>query len=339
MSKWILRQCRRAAAWACCVASWLALMAVPGLVLAQAGGWEPGRNVEIVVGTSAGGGQDISARFVQKHLQEGKLLKVSSTVVNKPGASTAAGYTYLNQFPGDGNYIMLLTVPLITNYLVGLSPISYNDLTPLVVAWDEYIVATVAPNSALKTGKELLERLRKDPGSVRIGVSAITSGGNLTMAWAAKTAGVNPKALKVVSFKSGGDALTALMGGHIDVVMSSTDAAVQQRRSGTVRILTIAAPQRLPGELSDIATWREHGANVVFSNWRAIIGPRGLSPAQVAHWEGVFSRLMASEEFKRELEKNHWVSNFQRSAETKRFLQEQNDELKVLLTDIGLVKQ
>ena len=90
-----------------------------GAALAQA--WQPARAVEIIVGTSAGGGQDTSARFVQKLIQEHKLVAVPMAVVNKPGASSSIGYTYLSQQVGNGNHLMLLTVPLLTNYIMGVS--------------------------------------------------------------------------------------------------------------------------------------------------------------------------------------------------------------------------
>lgn len=321
-----------------CAVALLIAAAPGGYARAQATSWKPEKNVEIVVGTSPGGGQDTSARFVQKLIQDKQLVEVATTVVNKPGGGSSVGYAYLNQHPGDGHFTMLLTVPLITNHILGLSPIAYTDLSPLAVLFDEYIVATVVPDSPIGSGRDLLDRLKKDPASLSIGIPSLTGGGNFAVVMAAKAAGVDAKKLKTVVFKSGGDSVTALLGGHIDVMMSTTAAPVNQRRSGKVRILAIAAPQRVGGELADVSTWREQGVNVVFSNWRGMVGPRGLTSAQVAYWEAVFAEFAASEEFKRDLEKNQWVSNFRKSAEMRQFLKEQHDELKVLLTDLGMVK-
>lgn len=313
-------------------------IALAGQVSAQPAGWKPEKNVEIVVGTSPGGGQDTSARFVQKLIQDKQLVEVATAVVNKPGGGSSVGYAYLNQHAGDGHYIMLLTVPLITNHILGLSQVSHADLSPLAVLFDEYIVATVTPDSPIKSGKELLERLKKDPASASVGVPSLTGGGNFAIVMAAKAAGVDPKKLKTVVFKSGGDSVTALLGGHIDVMMSTTAAPVNQRRAGKARILAIAAPRRLGGELADVPTWREQGVNVVFSNWRGMVGPRGLTSPQIAYWEAVFAKVAASDDFKRDVEKNQWVSNFLNSAEMRQFLRVQHDELKVLLTELGMVK-
>ncbi|MCC7483450.1 MAG: tripartite tricarboxylate transporter substrate binding protein [Burkholderiales bacterium] len=318
-------------------AGWTLAAALPGTALAQTG-WKPERPVEIVVGTSPGGGQDTSARFVQKLVQERQLIEVPSNVVNKPGGGSAIGYAYLNQHAGSGHHIMLLTVPLIVNHIMGLSPISYNDLSPLATLFDEYIVAAVLPDSPLRSGKDLLERLRKDVQSVSVGIPSVTGGGNFGIVMAAKAVGADPRKLKSVVFKSGGDSVTALLGGHVDVMMSTTAAPVRQRRQGKMRIIAIAAPKRVGGELADVPTFREQGADVVFANWRGIVGPRGLSPEQVAYWEGVFARLVATDEFKEDLARNQWVTNFLRSAEMRKFLATQNEQLKVLLADLGMAK-
>jgi putative tricarboxylic transport membrane protein len=317
-----------------------AVLGVSAVSMPAAGqpAWKPEKNVEIVVGTSAGGGQDTSARFVQKLLSEKQLVNVSTSVVNKPGGGSSIGYSYLNQHPGDGHYIMLLTVPLITNHVLGLSPIAHTDLTPLATLFEDYIVASVLPNSAITNGRDLLDRLKKDPSAISVGVPSLTGGGNFAIALAARAAGVDPRKLKTVVFKSGGDSVTALLGGHIAVMMSTTAAPVRQRRAGKLRMLAIASPERLSGELADVPTWREQGVNVVFSNWRGMVGPRGLSAAQIAYWEEVFTRLVATEEFKSDLQKNQWVSRFLRSAQMRQFLAEQHDEIKTLLTELGMVK-
>ena len=322
--------------WRRCCAGVL-LFATPGLAAAQAA-WQPQKPVEIVVGTSPGGGQDTSARFIQKLIQERQLVNVPSAIVNKPGGGSSIGYAYLNQHPGDAHYLMLLTVPLVTNHILGLSDIAPGELTPISVLFDDYIVATVAPNSPIKSGRDLIDRLKKDPFSVSIGIPSLTGGGNFAIVMVAQAAGVDPRKLKSVVFKSGGDSVTALLGGHIDVMMSTTAAPLAQRKQGKARIIAVAAPKRMPGLISDVPRWAEHGASVIFSNWRAIVGPRGLTRSQVQYWEGVFQKLVSEPQFKEDLERNLWVSNFKGSDETRKFLQDEYDRLKVLLTELGMAK-
>jgi putative tricarboxylic transport membrane protein len=318
---------------------WLAALAAACVLGAShAQSWRPDKGVEIIVGTSPGGGQDTSARFLHKLIQAQQLVDVPTVVVNKPGGGSSVGYAYLNQHPGDGHFIMLLTVPLITNHILGLSPVSYADLSPLAVLFHDYIVAAVAPQSPLASVKDLIARLKQDPASLSIGVPSLTGGGYYAIALAAKAHGIDPKRLKTVVFKSGGDSITALLGGHIDLMFSTTAAPVAQLRAGKVRVLAVAAPGRLGGELAQVPTLREQGTNVVFSNWRGIVGPRGLTAAQVAYWEDVLAKVAVTDEFKRDLERRNWVANFQRSAEMRQFLKAQQEELRGLLTDLGMVK-
>jgi len=319
------------------IALLVATMSFSGGARAQA--WQPERAVEIIVGTSAGGGQDTSARFVQKLIQEHKLMAVPTVVVNKPGAGSSIGYTYLNQHPGNAHNIMLLTVPLLTNYLMGISSVSHADLTPLSVLFDDYIVAAVRPDSPIKSGKDLMDRIRKDPSSVSIGIPSITGGGGLTILLAAKAVGVDPKRVKTVVFKSGGDSVSALLGGHIDVMMSTTAAPVAHLKAGNVRLLAIASPKRLDGVLANVPTWREQGVNVEFSNWRGIVGPRGLTAAQVAYWEGVLRKLVQLDEFRQDVDRNFWVSNYRGSADMAKFLKAEHEELRALLGDLGMAKR
>ena len=307
--------------------------------LAQAQGWRPQKPVEIVVGTSPGGGQDLSARAVQRLLQEKNLIEVAINVVNKPGAGSALGYAYLSQHPNDGHYIMLATTPLITNPITGLQKITFEDLTPLALLFDEYIVTTVAGSSSIKDGRELIARLRADPTSLTIGIPGIGGGGHLAFALAAKAAGIDPKRLRTVVFKSGGDSVTALLGGHIDVMSSTTSAPLRQSREGKVRIVAIGAPRRLSGELAAVPTWRELGVNAQFANWRGMVGPRGLSAAQIAYWEQTLAAVTETAEFKGALERFHWSASFAGSAAMRQRLKDEHDELKALLTDLGMAKQ
>jgi putative tricarboxylic transport membrane protein len=315
----------------------IVLWCAAGPAAAQA--WQPDRSVEIVVGTSPGGGQDTSARFVQKLMQDHKLVPVPTAVVNKPGAGSSIGYTYLNQQAGDPHHLMLLTIPLVTNYITGISSISYSELTPISVLFDDYIVAAVKPDSPIKSARELLDRMKKDPSSVTVGIPSITGGGGLAILLAAKAAGIDPRQVKTVVFKSGGDSVSALLGGHVDVMMSTTAAPVAQLKAGNVRILAVAAPRRMEGILANVPTLREQGINVVFSNWRGIVAPKGITPAQVAYWEGVFAKLVQLDDFKRDVERNLWVINFRNSAGMSQFLKAEHEELRALLGDLGMAKR
>jgi putative tricarboxylic transport membrane protein len=114
--------------------------------------------------------------------------------------------------------------------------------------------------------------------------------------------------------------------------------AAQMARQGQVRVLAVTAPARLAGVLAEVPTWREHGFDAVVSNWRAIMGPKGLTAAQIAYWEQAFQRFVDSEEWKKELDTNFWRSEYLRSIETRKYLDQDNAQAKAFLGELGLVK-
>src|ERR1700731_71289 len=140
--------------------------------LAQAD-WKPDRTVEIVVGTPPGSGYDNVARKLQEIWQTGSLVEKSVTVVNKPGGFNAVGNAYLNQHPGNGNYVAITGTLLLSDNLSGNSAMSFKDFSPLAVLLNEEIAFAVNPASPIKTGKDFIDRLKQDPTSVSVALSGI----------------------------------------------------------------------------------------------------------------------------------------------------------------------
>ena len=301
-------------------------------------GWKPEKAIEIIATNAPGGGSDRIIRLMTKALQQRRDLTVPISIVNKPGGGGSVSYAYLNQHPGDGHYVVLGSKAILTNNIVGRGP-SYTELTPVAHLFNEYVSVTVRPDSPLKSGKELIERLKQDPAALSIGVATSLGGPNHQgVAVALKEAGVDIRKMRTVIFPSGGAASTAMLGGHVDVVPVSAAFAASMVRNGQVRLLAVAAPKRLPGVLADVPTWKEQGFDAVVSNWRIIVGPRGMTAAQVAYWEGALRRFGDSEEWRKELEANFWTHEFMASADTVRFLERENKEARAFLVELGLAK-
>jgi putative tricarboxylic transport membrane protein len=308
--------------------------------MAQVDAWKPTRNVEIIVGVGPGGGVDRTARLVQKIMHDERLLAVTATVVNKPGGGTTIAQAYLNQHAGDAHYFEISATSLLTNYILGRSPHRYDEFTPIAMLYDEYIGFAVRADSALKTGADLLQSLKKDPESLAIGIASSAGNTNhIAAGLAAKRAGAEVKQLRVVVFNSGGESVTALLGGHVGLVVTPSANTIRHLQSGSMRVLAVAAPQRLSGPLAVVPTWKELGADIVVANWRPVIGPKGLSAPQVAYWENLFARISRSEEWKNEIEKAGGVSHYMSSRELKTYLESQHAEFRTILTDLGLAKQ
>jgi putative tricarboxylic transport membrane protein len=310
--------------------------AAPGNAPVQ---WKPGKPIEIIVGTGVGGGQDKSARTVQRILQEKKLVEVAVSVVNKPGGGGAVGYTYLNQHQGEGHIIYVGNPTLLTNHIVGRSPINYTHVTPLAILLSESVAISVLPDSPLKTGKDLLSRLKQDSSSVSVAVgSSLGSTNHIAMALLAKAAGGDARKLKTVVFQGGGEAITALLGGHVDVNSSAANNVVPHLEAGKLRVLGVAAPRRLGGVLANVPTWKEQGVNALVTNWRMVAGPKGMTAAQIAYWDGVLGKLTQTGEWKKDLELNSFEDTYRNSAATERYMKDEYDHFRAALSEVGMAK-
>ncbi len=320
-------------------ARWLmAMLAIIVTPVALAQGWKPDKPVEIIATNAPGGGADRIIRIMLNVLQERRDFAVPVSINNKPGGGSAVAYAYLNQHPGDGHYVALGSKALLTNNISGRGP-SYTEMTPVAHLFGEYVCVTVLPGSPLKSGRDLVERIAKNPAALSFGIATSLGGPNHQgVAAALKAGGAEVKALRNVIFQSGGAASTAMLGGHIDVVPITAAFGAALLKNGQVRLLAVGSPNRLGGILADIPTWREQGYDAVVSNWRTIVGPRGMAPAQVAFWEDALRRFTESAEWKKEVEANFWISEFMNRAETMKFLERDQAALRAFLMDMGLVR-
>lgn len=301
--------------------------------------WQPDKNVEIVINTAPGSGQDATGRLIQKILQERKAMPTSLTVVNKPGGGGAIAYGYLNQHPGDGHFVSIASKSLLTNHISGRAPVIYSNLTPLAILFEEYIAVAVKVDSPIKSGRELLDRMKKDPATFSFGVA--TSLGNPNhqgVAMALKDAGIDLRKTKTPVFQSGGNAITALLGGHVDAVPGSVGLMRKYVEAGSVRLIAIASPQRLTGIFASTPTWKEQGANAIVSNWRGLIGPPNMTSAQMAYWDNALKQMTQTDIWKKELADNNWADEFKASADARKYMDADYAELKGFLTELELAK-
>jgi putative tricarboxylic transport membrane protein len=322
------------------VSCWLAGLLL-GIAAVPAGAqqWTPSKNVEIVVGSAPGGSNDKTARAVEKVIADKKLFPGTVTVVNKPGGGGNLQLSYINQHAADPHYVMVTTPTLLSSHITGNSPLGYGDFTPLASMVNDYVVYAVNAASPIKTGKDLVDRLKKDPRSVTIGFSTtLGSHNHIAAALLMKTIGGDPKVLKAVAFKGAADAITSLMGGHIDLVTTAAGNVAAHVASGKLRVVAVASTQRLPGDMAQVPTWKEQGVNLVWGNWRAIMGPKGMTPPQIAAWEAALRKVVETPEWKEDLAKNYWSNDFTVGEQLKKDLAQDYAAMKVVLVELGLAK-
>jgi putative tricarboxylic transport membrane protein len=299
--------------------------------------WTPEGNVEFVVGAGAGGENDRIARAMQHALTEEHLVS-SMTVLNRPGAAQTIALTYLASKKGDPNVIGLASGSFI-NAIARSGSTLHKNLTPLMKLFDAYQCYFASVDSPIKTMADVRDRLRADPSSVTFAfpvglgsplhVSAVSVG---------KAAGAAPGKVIAVVYNSGSDVSAQVAGGHVDVGITSIGSAMPLIQAGKLRMLGIAAPERIEGTLASYPTLREQGLDVVTANSYTVLVPNGLTPAQIAFWSHALDKVIMDPEFKLDLDRNFWVLKPIRYPETVKWLQDDYDENRAILKELGLTQ-
>jgi putative tricarboxylic transport membrane protein len=306
---------------------------------AAAQGWLPTKPIEINAPTTPGGSVDLTARLLQKILQDGGLIKVPVTVVNKPGGGGAVSIAYLNQHAGDAHFIAVNTPNIIANAINGRGA-RYTDVTPIATLASQYTMLAVRTDSPLRNGKDLIERLRRDPASLAVSTpTTLGSINHMAYALVARAGGVDVKKLKAVILGSGSDGATAVLGGHVDAHSGTTSSVIRLVEAGKLRVLGIAAPKRLAAPYDSTPTWTEQGLPVVMDTWRGVIGPKGMSREQIAFWDGVLAQVVATDTWKQAVKANSWEANYLDSEGTKKLFESDYREYRSILGDLGLLKE
>ena len=318
----------------------LAAVCMLASAVCHAQAWTPQKNVEIVVGSAPGGSNDKTARTVEHILTQLKLVPTSLTVNNKPGGGSNIAFTYVAQHTADPHYLLVGTPSLLTNHITGLGKLSHNDFTPIASLFNDYVVFAVNADSAIRNGKDLIEHLKRDPKSVSIGfATTLGSHNHIAAGLLMKAIGGNARDLKVIAFKGSAEAVTNLLGGHIDVVTTAAGNVAAHVASGRLRVVGVSANQRFKGPLANVPTWKEQGVNLVFGGWRAILAPKGITPAQAAYWEGVLRKATQAPEWKADIERNFWSDDFVTGDQFRKDLDKDYADMRAVLVDLGLARE
>ena len=320
-----------------CTLFGLALLGVASAAATQP--WSPQKNVEIVVANSPGGSNDRTARQVERFLTTLKLATVPLTVVNKPGGGGAIAYEYVNQHTGDPHYLLIGTPALLLGHIAGRSRVTYTDLSPIASLFNGYYVFAVNAASPIRSGGDLVDRLKKHPQSIAMGFPTALSQNHVGAGLLLKAIGRKANEFKSVVFKGTSEAAAALLGGHIDLIITPAGNASPHVAAGRMRVIAVTAPQRFTGVLAGAPTWREQGIDLVFSGWRAVLAPKGLTPAQVGFWEDALRKATTSPEWKADLEKNYWSDDFATGAQFRKDLDADYAAMSTVMAELGLAKK
>lgn len=296
----------------------------------------PSSDLEFVAPASPGGGWDATARAMKKVLNDEGMVEENMNVVNKPGGSGEVGWKYLKK--QDPNTLSVNSSLVLTNNLLGKSDLTYEDFTPLAILTTEWEAVALPKDSSIEDAEQLMKKLKEDPKSLKIAVApGLGNDDHLSFVQAAKTYGVDVTKLDFLVYESGGDVVSALLGGHVDVATMSVSEAKQQYQADKVDILAVSSEERLDG-LEEIPTWKEQGVDMVFPHWRGVMGPPDMTEEEIAYWDEKLQEMVKTDAWQKILENNEWQSFYKDSSETKKFLKSQNEMYSDLVKKSGLAE-
>lgn len=303
--------------------------ALPQPASAQA--WAPQRNVELIAPNAPGGSLDANARLIQQLWQ----IPVSSTVVNRVGGEHAVAYGFLSQRTGDAHFLSLASPVLLSNHISGRMQVTYTDLTPVATLITEYYLFVVRADSPLKSGRDMVDALKKNPESLAISVGTIAT--RMAVGHVLQAANIDIKRVRMVVIEGGKQAIAAL-GGHVDVALGPPVQYLQLIEGGKIRVIAASSPRRLGGALASVPTWAELGYKAGSETWRAVVAPKGITPAQIAYWEGVLRKVSENDEFRRSVERNLSEVVFRGAADTRAHMEAEYEQSKSVMQYLGLLK-
>lgn len=302
----------------------------------------PTQGITAVVPNSAGGGNDAAARTLAKGLANLKLVSQPITIQNLPGGGQAVGMAeFATKYKTNSHGLYIASPPTIINNLrkEGNSIYGYKDVTPLGLIYSDIAILAVKADSKYTDLKSFVNDLKADPSKISIvGGSGPGSQDHLTVMLLADKSGIDPKQVKYIGYDGSGDALTSLLGNNGDALTTDLSGITEFVKSGDVRILAVASPERLSGDLADVPTYIEQGVDLVYYNWRGVFGPKDLDPQIVEFWNASLKTLTESSEFQEEVSASGFVQGYLNSEEFTAYLEEQETMFIDILGKLDMLK-
>lgn len=292
-------------------------------------------NIKMMIPANPGGGWDTTGRALGKALQDSGVAS-SVTYENKGGAAGIIGLAqYANATKGDGSSLMVMGAVMLGGIITGKPPVSLDKVTPIARLTSEYNVFVVPANSPLKTMKDVVEQMKKDPGSVKWGGGSRGSTEHIAAAMLAREVGVDAAKINYVPFRGGGEAVAAILGGNVTVGGSGYSEFQQYIESGKMRAIAVTSAKRLKG--INIPTMIEQGYNVDIGNWRGVYAPAGITAAQRKDLTDMVFKATKSKSWAESLEKNNWTPAWMPNPEFDDFVDREFASLRATMVKAGMI--
>ncbi len=291
-------------------------------------------SLKMMIPANPGGGWDQTGRSLAAAMQSAKLVS-SVQFDNKGGAAGAIGLAqFVASSKGDPNAMMVGGMVMVGGLHLQKSPVNLGMVTPIARLTSEWEVITVAANSPFKTLTDLVKAFKENPGKVSWGGGSAGGTDHILIGLIAKAVGVDPAKVNYVAFKGGGEAVAAIIGGHVSAGVSGYSEFAEQIKGGKMRALAISSPAKSEG----VASLKEQGIDVELGNWRGVFGAPGLTPQQRDALVKLVKDATETPAWKSTLEKQGWTPVFLGGEDYRKFLAEDDKRVGAIIDSLGIRK-
>ena len=292
------------------------------------------QHLRIIAPAAPGGGWDQTARVMQQVLQRTGIVHTSS-VENIPGAAGTIGLArFIGAERGSGDVAMVSGLIMLSAIVTHASEVTLREVTPIARLTGEYEVIVVPAASPFRSLQDLLRAFRERPESISWGGGSAGGTDQMLAGLVADAVGVPPRRVNYIAFSGGGESMSAILGGQVSAGINGLAEFAPQIDAGTVRVLGISSGERVPGV--EAPTLREQGVDVELENWRSLVAPPGITPADRARLEAAVETMVRSPEWRQELERYRWIDRYLAGEEFARFAQSEDQRVHAILTKLGL---
>lgn len=293
-------------------------------------------DLRITVPAAPGGGWDQTAHAMEQALLESGVAR-SVAITNIPGARGANG---LAEFVGrperDASRVIVMGLPMLAALARGKSAATLDRTTPLARLTAEYFAIAVPAESPIANARDLADAVRADPARIAFGGGAVGSPDHVLAALFVKAAGADPARIAYAPFFGPGEMLAALLEGKISAGIASPRQFEEHVAAGRLRLVGVTAPARLEGV--DAASLVEQGLALELSNWRAVLGPGGLSAEERASLARVIEAMVQAPAWEAVRRGRGWRDAYLAADGFAAFLKAEQARVAEALRSLGLAK-
>ncbi|MBX3653099.1 MAG: tripartite tricarboxylate transporter substrate binding protein [Ramlibacter sp.] len=295
---------------------------------------------ECIAPAKPGGGFDLTCKLAQSALMDGKFISDPMRISYMPGGIGAVAYNaIIAQRPAEANTLVAYSGGSLLNLAQGkFGRYNENDVRWLAAVGSDFGAVIVAQNSPFKSLKDLIAAVKSDPTKVVFGAGGTVGSQDwMKAALTARAAGLNPKSMRFVAFEGGGEALTALQGGHVQVYSGDASEAEEQIKAGAkIRVLAVMSDKRLEGSLASVPTAREQGMDVEWPIIRGFyVGPK-VSDADYKVWVDTFNKMLATPAYNKLRAERGLFQYAKTGAELDAYIKQRVAFYRTLAADFGL---